>query len=195
MKSLILATSNVGKIQEFRRLLAPIHCIPQDELHIISVPETKITFVENALLKARHASHCGNAPALADDSGLVVPILGGEPGIYSARYAGEDATTQQNNQLLLEKLKSTPLDQRQAYFYCVLVLVQHPQDPTPMIAYGQVQGLITDKPSGTQGFGYDPLFYLPNYQCTMAELPIATKNTISHRANAFRELKKQLSID
>lgn len=195
MESLILATSNVGKIHEFRHLLTPIRCIPQDELGIISIPETKVTFVENALLKARHASHCGNAPALADDSGLVVPALGGEPGIYSARYAGETATTQQNNNLLLEKLRSIPPSQWQAYFYCVLVLVQHPHDPTPIIAYGQVQGLITDHPSGTQGFGYDPVFYLPNYQCTMAELAIATKNTISHRANAFRELKKQLSID
>lgn len=194
MESLILATSNVGKIHEFRHLLTPIHCIPQDELGIISIPETKVTFVENALLKARHASHCGNAPALADDSGLVVPALGGEPGIYSARYAGKTATTQQNNALLLEKLRTTPQNQWQAYFYCVLVLVKHPQDPTPIIAYGQVQGLITDKPAGTHGFGYDPIFYLPNYQCTMAELAIVIKNTISHRANAFRELKKQLSI-
>ena len=194
MQSLILATSNIGKIQEFRHLLAPIHCIPQEELHVSSIPETKITFVENALLKARHASEFGKAPALADDSGLVVPVLGGEPGIFSARYAGESASAQQNNLLLLEKLKAIPRNQWQAYFYCVLVLVQHPQDPTPIIAYGKVDGQITDIPSGAHGFGYDPIFYLPNYHCTMAELAIETKNTISHRANAFQELKNQLSI-
>lgn len=194
MQSLILATSNSGKIQEFRHLLAPIHCIPQEELHVTSVPETKITFIENALLKARHASASGKAPALADDSGLVVPALGGEPGIYSARYAGETATSQDNNALLLEKLKAIPRNQWQAYFYCVLVLVLHPQDPTPMIAYGKIEGLITDTPLGGHGFGYDPIFYLPNYRCTMAELAIENKNTISHRAHALQQLKKQLSI-
>ena len=194
MQSLILATSNIGKLQEFQHLLSPMHCIPQSNLSIAAIPETKKTFVENALLKARHASHCGNAPALADDSGLVVPALGGEPGIYSARYAGEKASSEENNWMLLKKLHAIPSSDWHAHFYCVLVLVRHPYDPAPIIADGLVQGMITDTPAGTQGFGYDPLFYLPNYQCTMAELDITTKNTISHRAHAFRELKKKLSL-
>ena len=186
--SLIIATSNAGKLRELSALLDPIQCISQTSLGITSVEEDKMSFVENALLKARHASHCGNQPALADDSGLVVPALGGEPGIFSARYAGEKARDQDNIALLLEKLQAIPSTQWHAYFYCAMVLVKHPQDPTPVIACGRIDGLISNQPAGSEGFGYDPIFYLPSHRCTMAQLPTELKNQISHRANALKQL-------
>ena len=192
MKSLIIATSNTGKLAELTTLLLPIECIAQSTLGITSVEENKISFVENALLKARHASHLGKQPALADDSGLVVPALKGEPGIFSARYAGEHANDRDNIALLLERLKSIPRTQWQAYFYCAIVMVQHPEDPTPIIACGRIDGEITDSPQGSHGFGYDPVFYLPNHQCTMAQLSSTVKNTISHRAAALQQLYQQL---
>lgn len=192
IKSLIIATNNSGKLAELTALLYPIECIPQSVFRIESIPEDKISFVENALLKARHASYIGKKPALADDSGLVVPALNGEPGIFSARYAGEEANDQDNIALLLEKLKGIPTAQWQAYFYCAIVIVQHPYDPTPIIACGRIDGQITDSPLGLYGFGYDPVFYLPNHQCTMSQLPIVVKNTISHRAVALQQLRQQL---
>lgn len=192
MKSLILATSNTGKLAELTALLSPIECIPQSVFHIESIPEDKMSFVENALLKARHASTIGKKPALADDSGLVVPALDGEPGIFSARYAGEQANDQDNIARLLEKLKGIPTTQWQAYFYCAIVIVRHPHDPTPIIACGRIDGQITGLPQGSHGFGYDPVFYLPNHQCTMAELATSVKNTISHRAGALNQLRQQL---
>ena len=194
MKSLLIASSNTGKLAELTAMLSPITCIPQSMFNIESIPEDKISFVENALLKARHASTQSQMPALADDSGLVVPTLHGEPGIFSARYAGEHASDHDNIALLLKKLKGIPTTQRQAYFYCVIVIVRHPLDPTPMIACGQVAGQITDSPQGEQGFGYDPVFYLPSHQCTMAQLTSTVKNTISHRANALNQLRQQLQM-
>lgn len=191
MDSLILATSNAGKIQELSALLAPIHCIPQAQLGIEPTEENQLSFVENALLKARHASKLSQQPALADDSGLVVPALNGEPGIFSARYAGVNARDEDNIAQLLKNLKAIPDTQWQAYFYCVIVIMQHPQDPTPIIASGRIDGMITTQSKGSNGFGYDPIFYLPALQCTMAEVSTATKNTISHRAIALHELKKQ----
>ncbi|STX27882.1 ribosomal protein Ham1 [Legionella beliardensis] len=192
MKEIILATTNQGKIAELQALLSPVHCISQLSLGIESVAETGQSFIENALIKARHVSLVANKPALADDSGLVVPILKGEPGIYSARYAGEKASDQENINLLLEKLKDIPTEQRQAFFYCAIVLVQHPNDPTPLIAWGYWHGLIAHAKAGKQGFGYDPIFYIPDYQCTAAQLPANIKNKDSHRAQALAQLQQQL---
>lgn len=194
MNEIILATSNAGKIRELSALLAPLTCISQASLGITDAIENGLCFVENALIKARHASRIANRPALADDSGLVVPILDGAPGIYSSRFAGEKATDDANIALLLEKLKQTPDNQRQAFFYCAIVLVQHPNDPTPIIACGKLEGEISRAAVGEQGFGYDPVFYLTSQQCTMAQLPAKIKNTISHRAQALFQLRQQLTM-
>ena len=193
LNELILATANSGKIKELNALLAPIHCIAQHTLGISSVEESGFSFVENALLKARHASSIANRPALADDSGLVVPALQGEPGIYSARYAGVNATDEENIHLLLQRMSALKTaKERQAFFYCALVLVRHAHDPTPLIATGTVHGSISLAASGEGGFGYDPVFYLEEYQCTAAELPATIKNTISHRAQALQQLRANL---
>lgn len=192
MKDILLATSNAGKIAELEAILSPIHCIPQASLGIDSVEETGLSFIENAILKARHASHLAKIPALADDSGLVVVALNGEPGIYSARFAGIDATDEANTQRLLSRLAQTPENRRQAYFYCALALVQHEHDPTPLVATGKLIGDISLVPEGQNGFGYDPVFYLKEHGCTLAMLPRAIKNTLSHRALALKSLQQQL---
>ncbi|ANN96537.1 TPA: RdgB/HAM1 family non-canonical purine NTP pyrophosphatase [Legionella pneumophila] len=192
MKEIILATSNPGKIKELEQLLAPTICIPQADLGIFDAEETGLSFIENAILKARHASSLANKPALADDSGLVVPSLNGEPGIYSARYAGRKANDEDNIQQLLSKMADLSQEQRQAYFFCAIALMQHAKDPTPIIATGIFHGIISVKPSGTNGFGYDPVFYLNEYQCTAAELPAKIKNRISHRAKALNQLRALL---
>ncbi|AOU50026.1 TPA: RdgB/HAM1 family non-canonical purine NTP pyrophosphatase [Legionella pneumophila subsp. pneumophila] len=192
MKEIILATSNPGKIKELEQLLAPTLCIPQADLGISDAEETGLSFIENAILKARHASSLANKPALADDSGLVVPSLNGEPGIYSARYAGIKANNEDNIQQLLSKMADLSQEQRQAYFFCAIALMQHAKDPTPLIATGVFHGVISVKPSGTNGFGYDPVFYLNEYQCTAAELPAKIKNRISHRAKALNQLRALL---
>jgi XTP/dITP diphosphohydrolase len=192
MKEIILATSNPGKLAEFQAILSPIHCISQSSLDIGSVEETGLSFIENALLKARHASRIANLPALADDSGLVVPALQGEPGIFSARFAGVGASDQQNIQHLLEKLIDR--EAREAYFYCALALVRDANDPTPFLATGKLWGKINLQPQGSHGFGYDPVFYLPQYGCTVAELSATIKNNISHRALALHQLRGQLDI-
>jgi len=188
MKEIILATSNPGKIRELSDLLAPVHCTAQTALGISSVKEDGLTFIENAIIKARHASLCADKPALADDSGLVVPALNGEPGIFSARFAGVNANDKANIDLLLEKMAYFHLQEREAYFYCAIALLQHAKDPTPVIATGICKGIIHTLPSGEGGFGYDPIFYLQEYQCTMAQLPAPVKNTISHRAKALSQL-------
>ncbi len=193
MKELILATSNPGKMIELQTILSPIHCISQNTLGIESVAETGLSFIENAILKARHASRLGNRPALADDSGLVVSALHGAPGIYSARYAGIGATDSDNIKLLLEKLAHVDDEHRQAYFYCAIALVQHADDPTPVLATGKFTGKISDTCLGEHGFGYDPIFYLPDHHCTVAQLPLQLKNTMSHRALALKQLLKQLN--
>ncbi|WP_028389191.1 RdgB/HAM1 family non-canonical purine NTP pyrophosphatase [Legionella fairfieldensis] len=192
MKELILATSNNGKIAELKAILSSWSCIPQASLGIGDAEETGLSFVENAIIKARHASRLGNKPALADDSGLVVPALHGEPGIYSARFAGAGATDNDNIHLLLAKLADVPDDQRQAHFYCAIALVRQADDPVPLIATGQLSGLISKVRTGDQGFGYDPVFYLEIHQCTMAQLPVSIKNEISHRARALQQLRKLL---
>ena len=193
MNELILATGNQGKIVELQALLSPTHCISQNALGIESAEETGLSFIENAIIKARHASRLAQKPALADDSGLVVLALDGKPGIYSARFAGIDADDNDNINLLLEKMATIPDDQRQAYFYCALALVQHADDPTPIIATGKFSGTITRSRSGEQGFGYDPIMYIAKHQCTVAQLPAHIKNTISHRAMALKQLSEQLA--
>ncbi|KTD71278.1 RdgB/HAM1 family non-canonical purine NTP pyrophosphatase [Legionella tucsonensis] len=189
MKEIILATSNSGKIKELRDLLAPIECIPQTHLGISDAIENGLSFIENALIKARHASLQAGKPALADDSGLVVPALNGEPGIYSARYAGSNATDAENIHLLLEKMAHLPPIRREVWFYCAIALVQHAEDPMPVIATGRCKGIIHTMPVGEGGFGYDPIFYIPDFQCTVAQLPAKIKNNISHRAQALKQLR------
>ncbi|MDF1757610.1 MAG: RdgB/HAM1 family non-canonical purine NTP pyrophosphatase [Legionellaceae bacterium] len=193
MNKLILATSNKGKIIELQNLLPNFNCISQQSLNIPDADETGLSFIENSLIKARHASQIGGMPALADDSGLVVPILGGEPGIYSARYAGATACSKDNIDLLLSRLTEIQKEQRGAYFYCAISYVEHAKDPTPLIALGKFSGEISLKPIGKQGFGYDPIFYLTNYKCSLAELPIEIKNKISHRGQALEKLKSMLN--
>jgi XTP/dITP diphosphohydrolase len=195
MKRLILASSNPGKLAELSALLHPIKCIAQQTLGITDADETGLSFIENACIKARHASRMSQQPALADDSGLVVPALNGQPGIYSARFAGINASDQANCDLLLTKLAETPQSQRQAYFYCAIVLVRHADDPTPLIATGQLHGQITRVPAGDQGFGYDPVFYVPEHHCTMAQLSPSLKQRISHRAKALNQLLHYLQAD
>ncbi|SRR5690554_487727 len=195
MRKIVLASSNKGKLKEFSELLAPhnIEILTQDELGIEPAEETGLTFVENAILKARHASAASGLPALADDSGLEVDALQGAPGVFSARYAGEGAKDEENNQKLLEALKEVPQAQRSARYHCVLVLMRHAQDPTPLICHGSWEGSILTEPRGTGGFGYDPLFWLPDSGCSVAELPAEQKNQQSHRGKALRQLMEQIA--
>ncbi len=192
---LILASGNAGKLAELRRLLEPlgIDLESQAALGIAPAAETRSTFVENALDKARHASRESGLPALADDSGLVVPMLGGAPGIRSARYAGDDADDDANNAKLIAALG----DAREpaAHFYCALVLLRHPEDPAPLVATGRWDGRILGEPRGDGGFGYDPLFLVPGAGCTAAELPAAEKNRLSHRGQAMAMLLESLRAE
>jgi len=192
MPRLVLASSNEGKLREFRRLLAPlaIEVIAQAELGIRDADEPHVTFVENALAKARHASACANLPALADDSGLCVRALGGAPGVQSARYAGEPKSDARNNAKLIAALQG--IADRRAHYACVLVLVRHAGDPEPILADGAWQGTIVDSPRGTGGFGYDPHFEDLTTGLTGAELPLARKNELSHRGMAMRALLEKL---
>ena len=194
--SIILATSNAGKIKELRVLLSSQTCIPQSELNISDADETGSTFIENALLKARHASRIANMPAIADDSGLVVPVLNGQPGIYSSRFAGAHATDEDNIKHLLDLLqeKSAQDTAINAFFYCAIVFIKHADDPTPLIGTGRLDGEIIATPTGTQGFGYDPIFYVPTHQCTLAELPMDIKNTLSHRSRALKMLSEYIEM-
>jgi XTP/dITP diphosphohydrolase len=194
MKKLLLASHNQGKVREITALLSPLgyQVSPQSAFNVSEVAETGLTFVENALIKARHASQITGLPSLADDSGLAVDALGGEPGIYSARYAGENASDQDNIQRLIEKMQDIPQQQRQARFICVLVFLLHSEDPTPIICQGEWQGSISLSPSGQQGFGYDPIFWVPETQCHAAQLSAEHKNRLSHRGKALAELLKQL---
>jgi len=194
---LILASANPGKLRELSALLGPhgFDLVTQDTLAIAACPETASSFVENALAKARHASGHGGLPAIADDSGLVVEILGGEPGVRSARYAGEAATDAENTTLLLERLGDLPRARRAAYFYCVIVYLRSPDDPTPIICEGRWDGCILDAPRGDSGFGYDPIFYLPEIGRSAAQLDARAKNALSHRGQAVRILCARLVAD
>jgi len=189
---LVLASGNEGKLREFRRLLAPlgIEVMPQAELGIPEAPEPHVTFIENALAKARHASAHARLPALADDSGVCVRALGGAPGVQSARYAGEPKSDARNNARLIAELKGVA--DRRAHYVCLLVLVRHAEDPEPVIAEGAWHGRIIDAPRGEGGFGYDPHFLDEASGLTGAELPLAQKNAISHRGKAMRALLERL---
>ncbi|MBS0350926.1 MAG: RdgB/HAM1 family non-canonical purine NTP pyrophosphatase [Proteobacteria bacterium] len=197
MKKIILATSNQGKIKEFTQLLnhLPFEWTAQSELGIPDAPETGLTFVENAIIKARNASKLSGLPALADDSGLVVNCLNGAPGVYSARYAGPNATRDDLIKKLLNEIQKSGSADRSAHYYCVLVLLQYPDDPAPLIAQGIWPGEILSAPKGDHGFGYDPVFFLRNHDCSVAELLPAEKNRISHRSLAIQELKRQLQCN
>lgn len=189
-KKIILASNNQGKLREIRTILQPLafDLVSQTEYGVKEIPETGLTFVENAILKARHASQQSGFPALADDSGLVVDALKGQPGIYSARYAGPTATDQMNIAKLLADLENTPASKRKASFYCVIVLLQHAADPVPIICQSVWHGEILLTPQGANGFGYDPVFYVPELKCSAAELTLEIKNKFSHRAQALRQL-------
>ncbi|MGN5513608.1 RdgB/HAM1 family non-canonical purine NTP pyrophosphatase [Xanthomonas gardneri] len=194
MKQLVLASGNAGKLEELRAMLAdlPLRIVAQGELGVEDVPETGLTFVENALIKARHASAVTGLPALADDSGLIVDALGGAPGLYSARYAGSPTNAQANNAKLLEAMRAVPAERRGARFYAVIVLLRHPEDPQPLIAEGSWEGVITTEPRGDGGFGYNPVFLDPVYGLTAAEMETALKNRLSHRAVALATLQHKL---
>tara|TARA_R110002167_G_scaffold30991_2_gene102234 strand:+ start:1478 stop:2125 length:648 start_codon:yes stop_codon:yes gene_type:complete len=190
----ILASGNKGKVNELTELLQAqnIEVVPQSEFNLESPEETGLTFIENALIKARYAAEKTGLPAIADDSGLSIPILNGAPGIYSARYSGEQATDQSNIDLVLKHLDGFKGQQRQATFNCVLVYLRHANDPTPIVCHGQWHGLIREDQVGAGGFGYDPIFWVPEKQCTAAELNKTDKNAISHRGKALALLVSQL---
>ena len=190
MQKVVLATGNAGKVRELADLLGDfgLDVVAQTELGVESAEETGLTFIENAILKARHAAQVTGLPAIADDSGLAVDVLGGAPGIYSARYAGVDASDQQNLEKLLATLKDVPDDQRKARFHCVLVYMRHAEDPTPLVCHGSWEGQITRESAGEGGFGYDPIFFVPSEGKTAAELTRDEKRAISHRGRALKLL-------
>lgn len=188
LKQLVIASNNQGKLREIGALLEPlaIAVVPQSSFDVGEVDEPYGTFVENALVKARHASRCSRLPALADDSGICVSALNGAPGVSSARYAGEPKSDEGNNRKLIEALKNQ--SDRRAYYYCVIVLLRHAADPQPIIVDGSWHGEIIDQPSGEGGFGYDPYFFVPEFGKTAAELTAEQKNKISHRGQALAKL-------
>jgi len=190
MKPIVLASSNPGKVREINQLLADLglQVHPQGEYGIVDADETGLTFVENAILKARHASRHAGLPAIADDSGIEVDALQGAPGIYSARYAGTGANDLENLEKLLADLRQVPEEQRSARFQCLMVYLRHAEDPTPIICQGTWEGRILFEPRGKNGFGYDPVFYVPTHDCSSAELAPEVKNALSHRGQALRKL-------
>ena len=194
MENIVLASGNQGKVKEIQQLLSPLgwHVTPQTEWGFEEAEETGLTFVENAIIKARHASRLTGLPALADDSGLAVTALGGAPGIYSARFAGPKCSDSDNIAKLLRQLTDTPEQERHASFHCVIVFLRHAEDPTPIICQGRWDGYITTTPQGTQGFGYDPVFWVPDLQCTAAQLTLEQKHQYSHRGHALRALLREL---
>lgn len=187
-QQLVLASGNKGKIKEIQAILANHLIVPQSAFNVLEAEETGSTFVENAIIKARNAAlHC-NLPAIADDSGLVVDALNGAPGVISARYAGVGASDQDNVIKLLQQLEGIPEAQRTARFICVIVFMTHAEDPFPVIAQGVWEGLILNEQVGANGFGYDPVFWVPSHQCASAELSAEVKNSLSHRGQALRQL-------
>ncbi len=192
MGKVVLASGNQGKLVELQTILAEknVELIPQSELGVSSVPETGLSFVENALIKARHACKETGLPAIADDSGIEVDALNGEPGIYSARYSGVEGPEADaaNNARLLVELEQIPEEERTARFQCVIVYMRHERDPMPLICQGTWEGRILFAEEGEHGFGYDPLFYVPEHDCASAELDPEIKNSLSHRGQALREL-------
>jgi len=194
-KQIVIASNNTDKLGEIRALLngLDINVVAQSAFNICEADETGLSFVENAIIKARHAASLAKLPAIADDSGIEVDVLNGGPGIHSARYAGEGASDEMNLQLLLDRVRQTGEQRAAARFQCVMVYLRHAQDPTPLIAHGTWHGHIVNEPRGDFGFGYDPIFYVPDHDCTSAELLPQVKNSISHRAQALRQLLEKLS--
>jgi len=192
----VLATSNQGKLREFERLFSNsgLEIQPQSKFNIPDAIEDGLSFVENALIKARHASRLSGLPAIADDSGLEVDHLKGAPGIYSSRFAGDNSTDEENISKLLLALDGIHPSDRSARFQCIIVLIEHANDPTPVIAQGCWEGSVAIQPKGSHGFGYDPIFYLPKFECTSAELEHEVKNRISHRSKAMKELINKLCL-
>ncbi|MCP4474136.1 MAG: RdgB/HAM1 family non-canonical purine NTP pyrophosphatase [Gammaproteobacteria bacterium] len=197
MVKIVLASNNAGKLVEFEQLFADseITIIAQSEFEVPEAEETGLSFIENAILKARNACHYSGYPAIGDDSGLEVDALQGAPGIYSARYAGKGANGVAHTEKLLADMVGVAAGQRQARFCCILAYMRHEHDPTPIIAQGFCPGEIISEPSGEHGFGYDPIVYLPQQGCTMAELTAEKKNRISHRAKAVTQLLTQLMTE
>jgi len=201
-QTVVLASGNEGKLRELRELLSPLSLtlVTQTSLGVSDAEETGLTFIENAIIKARHACAASGLPALADDSGLAVDALNGAPGIYSARYAdtadNSDRLTRDaaNNKKLLDALICVPDEQRTAHFHCVLVFMRHAADPTPLVCHGKWSGIILHEPAGAGGFGYDPLFFVPQMNCSSAQLSSEQKNRLSHRAQALNLLVQQLKL-
>jgi XTP/dITP diphosphohydrolase len=194
MNKIVLASGNKKKLVELQSLLTglSLQIVPQSELSIPDAVEDGLSFVENAMIKARHAARLSGLPAIADDSGIAVDALGGAPGIYSARFSGEGADDASNNKKLLAALNNIEESKRTAQFHCVLVFMRHADDPVPLICHGVWAGSILFSPSGDNGFGYDPLFWVPTHQCSSAELDKEEKNRISHRGQAMRLLLEQI---
>jgi len=197
MQKLVIASGNKGKLRELAALLEPLdyQVHTQSEFNVPDIAETGTTFVENAIIKARHAAEITGLPAVADDSGIEVDALDGAPGVYSARFSAPDASDEKNNALLVEKLRNVPESERGARYRAVIVYMRHAKDPSPIICEGSWEGRIVLEPRGQGGFGYDPYFYLDTHQCTSAELTAAQKNAISHRGQALQQLVRRLSTD
>lgn len=195
MKDIVLASSNKGKLKEFQQLFSKyqINVVPQSHFDVVDAVEDGLSFIENAIIKARHAAKQTGLAALSDDSGLSVDALNGQPGICSARFSGENATDKTNNEKLLKLLENTQEQDRTASFHCVLAFVRHWQDPTPIICHGIWQGKILTEPVGSQGFGYDPIFFADDQQCASAELTPEVKNKVSHRGQAVTQLTQKLN--
>lgn len=187
-EKIVLASGNAGKIKEIQAILGNYSIVPQQQFNIQEVEETGSTFVENAIIKARNTVLHSNLPAIADDSGLVVDALNGAPGVISARYAGTNASDQENLQKLLDEMSDIPNEQRSARFVCVIVLLRHADDPLPLISQGVWEGRILNHAQGTNGFGYDPIFWVAAENCSSAELSTQQKNQLSHRGQALRQL-------
>ncbi len=194
-EKIVLASNNTGKVREINQLLARqlIQVVPQKEFDIPDAVEDGLSFVENAIKKARHASNLSGLPAIADDSGIEVDALNSAPGIYSARFAGFAASDQDNLEKLLKELKDIPENERTARFQCLMVYMRHAEDPTPIICQGTWEGSILFEPAGENGFGYDPVFYVHTHQCSSAELSSEVKNSLSHRGQALKKLLRKLS--
>ncbi len=197
-KKVVLASGNKGKLREFITMFSDLglNIIPQTELGVGDIAETGTTFVENAIIKARYACEITGLPAVADDSGIEIDYLKGAPGIYSARFSGDEngvgASDENNNLKVLASLKGVPEEQRTARYQCILVYMEHAKDPTPIICQAAWEGIILDKEVGDNGFGYDPLFWLPEFKCTSAQLPLQEKNKISHRGKALEALYEKI---
>ena len=196
MNKFVLASNNAGKAREITEILSAynISVEPQSNFDVPEIPETGLTFVENALLKARNACHYTGLPSIADDSGIEIDALNGAPGIYSARFAGEGATDEQNWKKALHELEDVADDKRSARFQCLMVVLQHELDPTPLMFQGSWEGRILRAPQGENGFGYDPIFYVPEHNCSSAQLTAEQKNILSHRGKALKLLAEHIKL-